>query len=92
MNKKQKLKLRVTQILVQIHRGFLTDEQSNSLTDEQVIANVPVNGVTPKALENEEHIMVNKPFTYRWVKIRVKKDPTVTAFDMLVEAGFRDAE
>lgn len=89
MNKRA-FKARVTQILIQIHKGFMPE--GTEVTDEEVLANIP-KGLTPK--ENPDGItnsLVAKPFTYKWVAKRLKKDPTVTAYSLLVEAGFKDPE
>ena len=62
------------------------------VTDAEVLANIPT-GLTPK--ENpggDTTSLVSKPFTYKWVKKRIKKNPNVTAYDMLVEAGFKEPE
>lgn len=80
----------VNELLVQIHRGFLSKKDSDSLSDSQVLANIPESGLTKKYLPTGEQIIVNKPFTKRWVSIRVKKNPNVTAYDLLKEAGFKE--
>ncbi len=90
MMKKKQLNLRVNQLLVQIHRGFLTDQQSKEISDSEVLANVPENKGTQvyHAGGDTSEARVS-PFTFRWVKQRVKKDNQVTAFSLLKEAGFK---
>jgi len=87
--KKQILKDRVSQLLLQIHRGFLTEDQSNGATDQEILTNVPVNKGTYIDQGNDNKEARVSPFTYRWVKQRVKKDPTVTAYALLESAGFK---
>lgn len=84
-------KARCKQILVQIHRGFLSPEESAKVTDEEVFKNIPPNSLSPKRLANGSEILVSSPFTYKWVMKRLKKNPKATAYDMLVEAGFMEA-
>lgn len=87
--KKNKFKARVNEILIQIHRGFMPDEAD--VSDQEILANIPANGLSAK--ENpggDTQSLVSKPFTYKWVAKRLKKDPKCTAYDMLVEAGFKE--
>lgn len=88
--KNKDLKARTTQVLLQIHRGFLPEPDGP--TDLEVLSNVPEDGLVPKQLPNDESILVQKPFTYKWVYRRLKKDPTLTSYDMLVEAGFKEPD
>lgn len=89
--KKQKLKARVTQLLLQIHRGFMPDE-AEGYSDAEILANIP-EGLSPKENpDGETDSLVLKPFTYKWVAKRVKRNPSVTSYDMLVEAGFKDTD
>ena len=87
--KKQKLNSLVTSLLLQIHRGFLTKEESDSLSDSEILANVPENKGTFLSRKDDSRESRVSPFTYRWVKQRVKVDPTVTAEELLKSAGFR---
>ncbi len=82
--KKKQLKARTTEILLQIHRGFLPDEAE--ISDEDLLATIPT-GLTSRGPS-----LVAKPFTYKWVANHIKKQPTITAFDLLVEAGFKEAD
>lgn len=87
--KKQQLKQKVLKILLEIHRGFLTKEQSDQVTDEEVLANIPQHKITYIHRPNDTSEARVSPFTYRWVKQRVKKDPTVSSEVLLREAGFK---
>jgi hypothetical protein len=90
--KKSIFKVRVNTILLQIHRGFMPDG-SEDYTDKEILANIPDNGLSPKYNPGGDTTsLVSKPFTYKWVSKRLKKDPTVTSFSLLVEAGFKDKE
>jgi len=90
--KKQLVNLQVEKLLLEIHRGFLTEEQSDGLSDAEVLANVPENKGTilnhPGQGDTSEARV--SPFTFRWVKQRVKKNNQVTAYSLLTEAGFKD--
>lgn len=86
--KKGKFKARVVKLLLEIHRGFMPDEASP--TDLEVLSCIP-KGLTSKANPDEESTsLVSKPFTYKWVAKRLKKDFKLTSYDMLVEAGFKE--
>lgn len=75
--------------MVQIHRGFLSDEVSKDLSDQEVLANVPDNkGSVINRPDGTQESRVS-PFTYRWVKKHVKSKPSVTAYELLVLAGFK---
>ncbi len=81
-------------LLIQIHRGFLTKEVSDSLSDSEILANVPENKGTYKAQatidpEEDRREARVSPFTHRWVKQRVKANPNVTAEELLKSAGFK---
>ncbi len=90
--KNKDIKHRVNQLLVQIHRGFLSPQDSGKLSDQEILSNVPENKTTYKALRNHEYEREARctPFSYRWVQRQVKKRPTITAYDMLMKAGFTD--
>lgn len=79
---------RVDTILYQIHKGFMP--KGTNITPQQILDNVPGDGLTPKLLPNGESILVLKPFTRKWVTKKVKKNPLVTAYDLLVAEGFKD--
>jgi hypothetical protein len=86
---KQALKARTLEILVQIHRGFLTDVQSGELTDADVLQHIPANGTSWEQLNEDDRRIRLKPFTERWVRKQLKRNPNLTAYDMLVKAGFQ---
>lgn len=90
-----KLKKRVQEILIQIHRGFLTEAASAELSNKEILEMVPPNSRSPvpaghPSLESDDRVMKLTPFTEKWVRKQLKKDPTMTAYDMLVNAGFKD--
>lgn len=87
--KTKHLKARAKQILVQIHRGFLTKEDSEKLTDSQILDSVPKHSLSPKYKGDSSHL-VTSPFTFKWVMNALKKDSTVTSYDLLVLAGFKE--
>jgi len=87
--KKHLLKQKTLTLLVLIHRGFLTKEQSAELTDEQVLENVPENQGTYIYRPDDSSEARVSAFTYRWVKQRVKQNPDVTAEELLKSAGFK---
>lgn len=96
MSKKQKMKQKVQSILIQIHRGFLTQEQSDGLSDDEILKHVPDNKGSFERFErvgdeDSPHLEARTtPFSYKWVKIKLKNNPEMTAYDMLVLAGFKD--
>jgi hypothetical protein len=82
--KNKHIKARVNKLLVEIHRGFLGDSEA---TDEEILSQtVPATSWTKFNMDKEQ--LVVGPFSYRWVSRRVKKDPSVTAYELLVSAGF----
>lgn len=88
--KKHLLKQKTLKLLVLIHRGFLTKEQSDQLTDSEVLSNVPENRGTYMDHVNDETREARvSPFTFRWVKQKVKANPDVTAEELLKSAGFK---
>lgn len=86
--KNKQLKGRVNQLLVQIHRAFLSDK-GEEYTDQQVLDNIPEDHLVPKHIQDDNTITVNGAFTYRWVYKHLKKDPSLTAYDLLLKAGFK---
>lgn len=87
--KKQLLKQKTLTLLVQIHKGFLTKEQASEVTDDEVLANVPDNKGTYIHRPDDSKEARVSPFTFRWVKQRVKDNPDVTAEELLKSAGFK---
>ena len=85
--KQKHVKARINQILIQIHRGFLSPEENDMLSDNEVLDNVPSGHSWENIGEFERRIRCSA-FTFRWVKNHLKKDHTMTAYDMLVVAGF----
>ena len=92
MNKRD-IKQKVQKILIQIHRGFLTEEVSKTVTDAEILSYVPPNSTSSVPVEHDSEDMIRKltPFTEKWVRKQVKKNPDVTALEMLKSAGFVDA-
>lgn len=86
--KKQKLNARVKELALQIHRGFLAKETSDTLTDEEILYNIPENGLTNKRIGEDAYIMVNKPFTLKAIRRAIKKHKNITAYEILTNAGF----
>lgn len=82
---KQELKRKVIVILLQLHRGFLTEEVSDTLTDKEILAMLPPNGVSRSGTG-----MKLTPFTEKWVRKQVKKNPDITSLEMLKSVGFVD--
>lgn len=89
---KQQFNKRVNELLLTIHRGFLP-ERGAGVTDEEVLSNVPPDGLSTKRYGDEDTSrLVNKPFTKRWVKINLKKNNNITALDLLQSVGFNIQE
>lgn len=87
--KKQLLKKKTLSLLVEIHKGFLTKEEAAKVSDEEVLQNVPKNqGTFIHRADDTKEARVSA-FTERWVRQRVKKDPDVTAEELLKSAGFK---
>lgn len=84
------MKQRINQLLLQIHRGFLPE--GSEVSDEEILSNLPPDGLTSKLLPNGHSILVQKPFTRRWVTRKVKKNPHVTAYELLVAEGFKEPD
>ena len=84
---KQQFNKRVNELLLTIHRGFLT-ERGAGISDEEVLSNVPSDGLSTKRYDDDNSRLVNKPFTKRWVKINLKKNNKVTALELLQSVGF----
>ena len=76
---------------MQIHRGFLTDLQNDELSDEEILANVPDNKGTQVYHPGDRDTSESRvsPFTYRWVKQHIKRDPTATSYSLLKIAGIK---
>ncbi len=91
---KQQFNKRVNEILIQLHRGFLTEEVAKELTDRELLAMVQPDGVTmtPVPGNDDERRATLTPFTRKWVRKSLKKYPTITAYDLLVSTGFKDSE
>ena len=89
--KKHLLNQRTKQLLIQIHRGFLTDLQTDGLSDEEILENVPDNKGTKACHPGDRDTSEARvsPFTYRWVKQHIKRDPTATSYSLLKIAGFK---
>lgn len=79
----------VNKHLINIHRGFMTD-RGKEYSDQEILDNVPKNHLTWKHIGEDERIQVLAPFTYKWVHKQLKKNPHKTAYEMVVEAGFKD--
>lgn len=87
------MKQKTQKILIQIHRGFLSKEQSDSVSDDEVLAYVPENKGSYKSFDRigddpYEEARIT-PFSYKWVAKQLKRDPNLTAYDMLIGAGFK---
>lgn len=86
------LKQKTNNILYQIHQGFLPKD--NTLTKKETLEQVPENKTSyvSKGLDGEHREARRTPFSYKWVYKQLKKDPTLTAYDLLIRAGFKDPE
>lgn len=89
---KHELNLRTKRLALEIHRGFLDKSLADTLSDEEILTNIPSDGLTFKRLNDFSGIMVLKPFTIKQIRKAIKLRPTVTSYDILVAAGFCPAQ
>jgi len=92
---KQKVRQRTKEILIEIHRGFLTEEASATLTDLEILSMVPPNrhSIIPvghKSLDLPEQRNALTPFTEKWVRKQVKGNLDITSLEVLKACGFVD--
>lgn len=90
---KQKVNERTKAILLSIHRGFLTEEASANLTDEEILGMIPPNSTNPvpASLDSEDRVRKLTPFTEKWVRKQVKRNINITALEILIACGFKEA-